>query len=106
MAEFALVISFAVISLGQKRYNIAAPIEWVICLVFIFYMWSFIIDFLPATRTKHHENRFPPVKKSHDEKALETERNGNLFGGPVYTEGGRPGDVSDDSTSKEATHIV
>jgi hypothetical protein len=82
-----LVIAFGVLSYF-KKYNAAAPIEWVISLIFIFYMWSYIIDFLPATRTRNREDRFPPVKKSHDEMAEDTERGGNLFGGPVYSSGG------------------
>lgn len=86
-AELGLVVAFGVETL-YKNYNVAAPIEWVIALVFIFYVWSFTIDFLPAVRTRHQGDRFPPVKKSQDPMAEDTERGGNLFGGPVYSNGG------------------
>jgi len=87
LVELALVIAFGVLS-HYKMYNEASPFEWIISLVFIFYVWSFIIDFLPATRTRHRDHRFPPVRKGVDEKAADTEAGGNMFGGPVYSSGG------------------
>lgn len=55
-------------------------------------MPQFIIDFLPATRTKHHENRFPPVRKGDDEMAMNTQNHGSVTGGPVYSGGGHMND--------------
>jgi hypothetical protein len=76
----------------QSRWNRAAILEWTISLVYIFYVWSFFIDFLPAVKTKDPEDRFaaphPKVRRQDDEEAELTERNGNLMGGPVYTSGG------------------
>ena len=51
-------------------------------------VYSFIIDFLPATHTKRKENRFPLVRKADDEMAMDTQTNGNMTGGPVYSNGG------------------
>jgi hypothetical protein len=87
LLELFLVIAFAVLG-HYKVYNVAAVFEWCISVVFIFYIWSFIIDFLPATRTRNQQDRFPPIKKSHDEMAEDTEAGGNMFGGPVYSSGG------------------
>ncbi|MGG6494792.1 UNVERIFIED_CONTAM: Frag1/DRAM/Sfk1 family protein, partial [Bacteroidetes bacterium 56_B9] len=89
--ELALAISFGVMS-NQGNYNRAAVLEWVISLIYIFYQWSFIIDFLPATRTRNKTDRYPaPVKRSDDEMAMDTEAGGNMLGGPVYTSGGTNG---------------
>lgn len=85
--EIALVVAFGVLGY-QEHYNRAAVCEWVVSLVFIFYMWSFIIDFLPATRTRHVDDRFPPVRKQDDEMAMSTQAGGNMMGGPVYSNGG------------------
>lgn len=85
------MVAFGVLNY-QKRYNTAAIFEWVVSLVYIFYIWSFIIDFLPATRTRNQEDRFEiplHVRKQDDEMAMRTEAGGNQFGGPVYTNGGR-----------------
>lgn len=37
-----------------KHWNSAAVVEWVIALVYSTYVLSFVIDFLPAVKTKHH----------------------------------------------------
>jgi len=87
-AEIALVVGFGVMSY-QGHYNTAAVLEWTVSLVYIFYIFSFIIDFLPATRTRHKNDRFPaPLRKQDDEMAMRTEAGGNMMGGPVYSSGG------------------
>ncbi|EME39637.1 hypothetical protein DOTSEDRAFT_56957 [Dothistroma septosporum NZE10] len=87
--ELALAIAFGVMS-DKGHYNRAAVLEWTISLIYILYIWSFIIDFLPATRTKHKSDRFPlPLRKQDDEMAMNTEVGGNMMGGPVYTSGGQ-----------------
>lgn len=53
LVEVVLAIVF--ISTNFKgRPNIAAVFEWVIAFVFTFYVLSFLLDLLPAVRTKHH----------------------------------------------------
>jgi len=52
--ELGLAIAFGV--LGDKEmYNPAAVVEWVIALIYTFYVWSFAIDFIPAVT---HKNGF------------------------------------------------
>jgi len=41
----------------QSHWNRAAILEWVIALVYFFYVLSYFLDFLPATHTKHHQSR-------------------------------------------------
>ncbi|KAF2671210.1 hypothetical protein BT63DRAFT_385696 [Microthyrium microscopicum] len=53
--ELGLAIAFGVLNVRQK-WNNAAIVEWVIALVYSFYVLSFAIDFLPATKTKHHQS--------------------------------------------------
>ncbi|CAK3850212.1 SFK1-like membrane [Lecanosticta acicola] len=86
--ELALAIAFGVMS-DKAHYNRAAVLEWTISLIYIFYIWSFIIDFLPATRTRHKGDRYaPPLRKQDDEMAMGTQTEGNMMGGPVYSSGG------------------
>lgn len=89
IVEICLAIAFGV-SEYYKRWNLSIVFEWVISLIYIFYIFSFIIDFLPATRTRHAEDRFglPHVRADDDEMAMRTQADGNMMGGPVYTNGG------------------
>lgn len=78
----------------EGHYNRAAVLEWIVSLFYIFYQWSFAIDFLPATQTKNKNDRYlPPVRRKDDEMAINTEAGGNQLGGPVYTSGGSDGSV-------------
>jgi hypothetical protein len=45
--EVALAIAFGVLR-DKNHYNSAAVSEWVIALIYTFYVWSFAIDFIPA----------------------------------------------------------
>lgn len=56
LVEIAMAIAFGVCQ-NQGKYNAAAVLEWVIALIFFFYVLSFFIDFMPAVRTKHHQSR-------------------------------------------------
>lgn len=69
-------------------YNVSAILEWIIALIYILFVWSFIIDFLPATKTRRPEDRFPKVRRGDDENALKTQEEGNMTNGPVYSNGG------------------
>jgi len=53
IVEILLAIVFASTSYTHHR-NVAAVIEWVIALIFTFYVLSFLLDLLPSVRTKHH----------------------------------------------------
>lgn len=37
--------------------NVAAVLEWVIALIYFFYVLGFFIDFIPAVHTKNHQSR-------------------------------------------------
>lgn len=66
----------------KEHYNRAAVLEWTISLIYIFYVATFAMDFLPAIHSKHH--RFPPVT---NQAAMEQgEPNESVTGGPVYSE--------------------
>ena len=96
IVEVALAIAFGVLEQSSdNRVNTAAVLEWVISLIYIFYVWSFIIDFLPATRTRNKQDRFgPPIRATDDEMAMNTQAHGNNLGGPVYTAGGQYNDAA------------
>jgi len=88
ITEIGLVIAFGVLQF-QEKYYASAPLEWIISLVFIFYQWSFIIDFLPALHTKSKHDRYlPPMRRKDDAEPVTTEAGGNMLGGPVYSNGG------------------
>ncbi|KAK0265807.1 hypothetical protein LTR91_023301 [Friedmanniomyces endolithicus] len=85
--ELGLAIGFAVTEY-TGRLNISGYLEWIVSLVYIFYVWSFIIDFIPAVHTKPQHKRFPPVRRDDDEMAMNTQAQGSVTGGPVYSSGG------------------
>jgi hypothetical protein len=43
-----------------KKWNAAAIVEWVIALVYTFWVLSFVIDFLPAASPKNHQMNTTP----------------------------------------------
>lgn len=52
--------------------------------MYIFYVLSFTLDFIPAVRTKPTDNRFPTI-----EEMRQADTNGpSVSGGPVYAEDG------------------
>jgi len=53
LVEVAMAIGFGVCNTTGHR-NAAAVLEWLIALIFTFYVLSFLIDLLPSVRTKHH----------------------------------------------------
>ncbi|KAL9098904.1 MAG: hypothetical protein Q9163_005514 [Psora crenata] len=50
LLEVALAVVFAVLTY-TSRQNLGAVFEWVIALVFTFYILTFFVDLLPATRS-------------------------------------------------------
>jgi len=54
--ELGIAIAFGVCG-HKKNYNAAAICEWVVALIYAFYVWSFALDFIPAVKTKHHESQ-------------------------------------------------
>ncbi|KAF1815510.1 hypothetical protein P152DRAFT_390820 [Eremomyces bilateralis CBS 781.70] len=56
VTEVALAIAFGALQ-RVDNWNAAAVLEWVIALIFTFYLLSFFVDFIPAMHTKHHQSR-------------------------------------------------
>lgn len=98
--EGGLAIAFGVLERGDGGVNKAAILEWVISLIYIFYVWSFCVDFLPANRTRNKQDRFgPPIRADDDEMAMNTQAGGNNLGGPVYSAGGHYNDATSQNSA-------
>jgi hypothetical protein len=99
--EGGLAIAFGVLERGDGGVNKAAILEWIVSL---FYVWSFIIDFLPMSRTRNKQDSFgPPIRASDDEMAMNTQNAGNNLGGPVYSSGGHYNDGSSHNSAVPMT---
>jgi len=55
IVEVALAIAFGTMN-TTEHYNKAAILEWIVALVYTFFVLSFFMDFIPAVRTKHHQS--------------------------------------------------
>ncbi|KAH7336128.1 Frag1/DRAM/Sfk1 family-domain-containing protein [Rhexocercosporidium sp. MPI-PUGE-AT-0058] len=80
--ELGLAIAFGVLSL-QKRYNPAAVCEWVISLIYTFYVWSYAIDFIPAIRTRHYASKETAIEMA---QGMESESRMRGYPGGVAQE--------------------
>jgi hypothetical protein len=56
LIELGLAIAYGVLD-NRGYYNSAAICEWVVALIYTFYVWSFAIDFIPAARTRHYASK-------------------------------------------------
>ncbi|MCJ1366973.1 hypothetical protein MMC16_006104 [Acarospora aff. strigata] len=56
-----MAVAFVVCSY-RKNKNVAAVLEWVVALIFTFYVFAYFIDLLPAVRTKHHRGSGPQLE--------------------------------------------
>ncbi|KAI9674526.1 MAG: hypothetical protein M1817_001864 [Caeruleum heppii] len=68
IVEFALAIGFGY-CLYREITSAGAILEWVISLIFTFYVGSFIVDLLPATRRKHRDCQHTDVDMGRQELA-------------------------------------
>lgn len=57
LVELALAVAFGVSS-RTHHHDIAAVFEWVVALIFTFYVLSFVLDLYPAVWTKEKNKRF------------------------------------------------
>lgn len=57
LLEVWLAVAFGICTHRDRR-NVGAVLEWVIALIFSFYIFSFTIDLFPAVSTAHG-GRFP-----------------------------------------------
>ncbi|CAL3971898.1 unnamed protein product [Diplocarpon coronariae] len=58
--ELGLAIAFGVLG-TRDMYDSAAICEWVIALIYTFYIWSYAIDFVPAVRAKHYGSQVTAI---------------------------------------------
>ncbi|OJJ47452.1 hypothetical protein ASPZODRAFT_64506 [Penicilliopsis zonata CBS 506.65] len=80
--ELALAIAFGVLDqygTTSKQLNTAAVLEWVIALIFTFYVLSFVIDLLPSVRTRNH------VPQGEKRFSMTSRENGESLEAPAYT---------------------
>jgi len=88
IVEVALAVAFGVLN-KTKHWNTAAVVEWVIALVYTFWVLSFVVDFLPAGSPEHHHlggNSGPNMEEAamanegvaHDNSATRYGRNGDM----------------------------
>lgn len=71
----------------KGHYDTAAIFEWIVSLIYIFYVASYVLDFIPAIHSKKH--RFPGIDEIEDADN-DQRRNGangpSMSGGPTYSE--------------------
>lgn len=81
-----LAVAFGV--LGDKEYyNGAAVCEWVIALIYAFFVWSFAIDFIPAVRTKHYKSKETMLEMA---TAMENESRERGWNGMAHEQSAAP----------------
>ncbi|KAL7817012.1 Frag1/DRAM/Sfk1 family domain-containing protein [Trichoderma aethiopicum] len=73
IVEFVLAIVFVATNWSDNE-NVAAVFEWVIAFIFTFYILSFVVDLLPAIRTKPVTARF---SKAHEMEMANHSQDGN-----------------------------
>ncbi|KAI9880412.1 MAG: hypothetical protein M1830_003452 [Pleopsidium flavum] len=64
LVEIAMAIAFVVCTFRTSK-NAGAVLEWVVALIFTFYVLTFFVDLLPAVRTKHHASSAPQLELGH-----------------------------------------
>lgn len=67
--EIALAIVFGTTSF-TKRKNIAAVFEWIIALVFTFYVLTFFVDLVPAARSKQERTNIERLRMREAENGI------------------------------------
>ncbi|KAI4201081.1 MAG: hypothetical protein LQ350_003510 [Teloschistes chrysophthalmus] len=75
LIEFCLAVVFVGTSFTDGHKNIAAVFEWIIALIFTFYVLTFFVDLLPASRS--HQAR-TNMELGHADEA--TREHGNTNG--------------------------
>jgi hypothetical protein len=84
IVEVAFAIVFAVTS-WRNQENVAAVFEWVVALIFTFYVLSFLLDLWPSVRSRNH------VPQGWREREAELEKEANRNGGlPPADQGPAP----------------
>ena len=84
----------------------AAVFEWIIALIFTFYVLSFLLDLVPSIRTKHHVpqgfREGPAIEKGH-ERDYEQNLTNDSTGPNNNLDGGYRGTATNGYTSNNTT---
>lgn len=85
LIEVVLAIAFGVtLNNGDHNRNTAGILEWVVALVYAFYVASFYLDFLPVQSRNSKGNNMT------EEEAMMRENDARMNGGMQYTGGAIP----------------
>ena len=84
IVEVCLAVVYAATAWNSQQ-NVAAVFEWIIALIFTFYVLSFLLDLWPSVRSKHHIPQGWQERQGALEK--DAERNGGL---PPRDQGSAP----------------
>jgi uncharacterized membrane protein YhaH (DUF805 family) len=83
--EVALAIAFGItLNNSNHNRNTAGVIEWIVALVYAFYIMSFFLDFLPARRSKDGHSM------TSEEMAMRDSAVAQMAGRQTYTGGALP----------------
>lgn len=80
--EVGLLIAFGILTV-QGLYDAAAVFEWTISFIFSFYVFSFVIDLVPAMYTRKGRGDPYSLRPMNKQEARELRRGGALPGGSV-----------------------
>jgi len=84
LVEVVLAIAFASTTFTSHQ-NAAAVLEWVVALIFTFYILSFLLDLLPSVRSAHHTPQGWALKQE-----MEKMNHGQQPGAPLTTDSAGP----------------
>ena len=85
LVEIALAIPFGVFNTTDDHINAGAVLEWVVALIFTGYVFSFMVDLIPATRNHHMQSHYT-TRKSVSEGPMQYARDEESPDG-AYTNG-------------------
>ncbi|KAI5308298.1 hypothetical protein KEM55_006063 [Ascosphaera atra] len=98
VVEFTLAVAFASESRNGHR-DVAGVLEWTVSFIYGFYVWSYILDLLPAVRYHHH---IPQGQRRKEEMREAFAANG---GDPTirdsYVDSQRPNTIGSDRSQYE-----
>ena len=105
LIEIVLAIVFIATNF-TNRSNIAAVFEWVVALIFTFYVLSYLLDLLPSVKTKHHVpqgfQEGPAIEKGQERNQYEANLTDDSAG-PNDVNGGYRGTATNRYVSNATT---
>ncbi|KKA28689.1 hypothetical protein TD95_003433 [Thielaviopsis punctulata] len=85
LRRISIAIAFGTL-VKTNKYNEAAVCEWVLAIIFSFYVFSYVMDLWPAVHTKHPETRHEKRRLN----SLQPSSDGSTLVGPAMEEARRP----------------